>query len=167
MLRVKTIRGSGELERYLKRLKGIGVHAEIGFFPGGKYPNGQSVATVAYRNETGAGGIPRRPFMARTVKKHQKEWIRGITQGLRGGKITEARARRVYETYAQVVQGEIKRTIADWSPSDPRPNSPATIKRKAARAGKARKGIPIDPNRALIDTGRMIRSVDYRVGVKK
>lgn len=168
MLKIKTIERDGKLSIYLGQLADLKARAVIGFFPdAGKYKTGESVATVAYKNETGANGIPRRPFMARTVKVHNHEWLRGIRHNLTGGKLTRARIRHVCDLYGQVAQGDIKRTIADWPDNDPRKNSPATIARKAKRAKKANKGIPINPTRALIDTGKMIRSVDYRVEMGK
>ena len=59
--------------------------------------------------------------------------------------------------------GDIKRTISEWNPSDPRYNKPETIRRKARRARGGKGLLPIDPYTALIDSGVMIKSVESRV----
>lgn len=165
MLKVKSIKTDGKLNDYLRKVAGIKAQVKIGFFEGAKYPDGTSVALVAYKNETGGDRNPRRPFMKRTVQNNQRRWVRGIANNLRGGRFDRGTVYRAYSLCGQVAMGDIKRTIADWDPADPRLNSYKTIRRKAERAKRAKgKNVkPIDPTRALIDTGRMIASVQYKV----
>lgn len=168
-LEVKNIKiDDAELKKFAKQLKDCQCSVKVGFFGSARYPDGTYVAYVAYANETGAHKIPRRPFMKRTLEKNQKRWAKGIVTNIRGaGKITPWSVRKAFALCGQVAVGDIKRTIADWSPNDPRRNHPKTIQRKAARARKGgRNSVPINPERALIDTGRMIASVSYSVEMK-
>ena len=151
MLQVVTVRRGKLLDKYLKKIAQMKTGARVGILNGATYPDGLSVATVAYINENGEMRNPRRPFMHRTMEQNGEKWVRGIKNTVNGN-FSE-----------QVAKADMINTIKKWSPDDPRPNAPATIAAKArkARSGKGTTGI--DPNRVLIDTTTMIQSIDYEV----
>lgn len=168
MLEVKSIKANGHLNDYLRKIAAIRAQARAGFFSNAKYSDGTYVATVAIANETGANGIPRRPFMHRTLKDNEEKYARLIAHGIkRAGRFDKTSVKNAYEVCAQAMEGDMKRTIADWPPDDPRLNSATTIKMKAERAKKGKKhgknAKPINPERALIDTATMIGSVTHEV----
>ena len=163
MLKVEKIQMDGKLREWLKKSAGIRAQVQVGVFENAKYADGTPVALVAFKNETGANRIPRRPFLRRTLKKNQRRWVRGIITNIKWGGWNARTVRRAYELCGQVAVGDVKQTIAGWPPGDPRKNSPKTIARKRARARKGKKVKAIDPERALIDTGTMINSISYEV----
>lgn len=168
MLKVKSIKMDKRLEKYLKEISSIRAQVKIGFFEGAKYPDKTPVAVVAFKNETGSGGNPRRPFMHRTLQKNQKNWVRGIANNLKGKRFARPAVRNAYDLCGQTAVGDIKETISSWPPGDPRMNRRSTIARKAVRAKSGKRGRnsnPISPTTALIDTGKMIASVTYKVEV--
>lgn len=157
MLKVQSIKMDGKLNEHLKKVSAIRAQARAGFFRNSKYPDGTFVAVVAFQNETGANNVPRRPFMHRTLKDNQEKYVKGICANIkRFGRFDEDSVRSAYETCAQLMEGDIKRTIMDWLPSDPRFNSPATI------AEKRERGVE-NPERALVDTGTMVGKVAHEV----
>lgn len=162
MLQVVTVRRGKVLDKYLKKIAQIKTGAKVGILNGATYPDGLSVATVAYINENGEMGNPRRPFMHRTMEQNGEKWVRGIKNTVNGN-FSEANVIKAYDFAGQVAKADMINTIKEWSPDDPRPNAPATIAAKArkARSGKGTTGI--DPNRVLIDTTTMIQSIDYEV----
>ena len=131
----------------------------VGILNGATYPNGQSVAAVAAKNEYGWGRNPRRPFMHRTLKNNQRKWVKGIAYNIKSSRFTQGGVRRAYELAGSVAVEDMVQTIKDWSPNDPRPNSPKTIARKRARGKSSKKLKALNPHIVLIDTGTMIQSI--------
>lgn len=162
MLRVIGIHSSKKYEEYLKKISRIKANMKCGILSGATYPDGLSVATVAYINENGAMGNPRRPFMHRTLEQNQEKWAKGIVNNLTGN-VSVASVQRAYEFAGMTAKGDMVETIKKWSPNDPRANSPATIARKAAKGRKGKNTVATDPTQVLIDTGTMISSIDYEV----
>lgn len=159
--------GKGKLKHVISEINAIKqIHARVGFIDGATYPDGTKVAYVAYLNEFGDSNNPRRPFLAKTFKENNKRWIKGIAVTMKRGGLTKAAAKKAFEAAALVAVGDVKETIKQWNPNDPCPNSPATIKAKAERARKSKGLEAINPNTVLIDTGVMIRAVDYEVKQK-
>lgn len=128
-----------DIYKQLKKQKG---KIEVGFFEGEKYPDGKSVAQVAAFNEFGGGNTPPRPFMRTCVQNRRKEWRKIVRDELpknEDGRVTLAiLARRMVE--------DLKDYIKIWTRP---PNAPSTI---------ARKGF----NDPLVETGRMMNSVDWK-----
>ncbi len=160
---VADVKTNGELFRLLSKMTSIKGGMRVGFYPTATYPDGESVAYVAYLNEYGTATIPPRPFMERTAAKHNKKWTRGIENHILRNGIDQAVITEAFEMAGQVAVGDVKRTIADWPVTDPRSNAPSTIRRKRARTESGRGTVGIDPERVLIDTGVMIASVEYEV----
>lgn len=168
MLEIKSIKANGHLNDYLRKIAAIRAQARAGFFTNARYPDGTYVASVAIANETGANGIPRRPFMHRTLKDHEKSYARGIAYNIKaGGGFNKESVKNAYELCAQKMEGHMKETIENWPPGDPRLNSATTIRMKAERAkiGKrhGKNTEPINPERALIDTTVMVTSITHEV----
>lgn len=157
-----TVTGGEKLKLKIKELEKVKIGLKVGVLEGATYPDGMNVATVAYLNEYGTHNPPR-PFLKTTVDKQHKKWIKGVRNNLTKMGVTPQSLKTVFEMLGQTAQGDIKRTISEWSPTDPRPNKPATIAAKARRARAGKGTVGIDPNRVLIDTGRMIQSIDYEV----
>lgn len=128
-----------EIYKQLKKQRG---KIEVGFFEGEKYPDGKSVASVAAFNEFGGGKVPPRPFMRTCVQNRRKLWRRIVRDEL--AKNEDARVTLAILAQRMVV--DLKDYIKIWTMP---PNAPSTI---------AKKGF----NDPLVDTGRMMNSVDWR-----
>lgn len=119
-------------------------HGEIkvGFFEGEQYPDGKSVAEVAAYNEFGGGHTPPRPFMRTCVRNRRKLWRKVVQNEL-------AKNDDIHVTLSALADQmvlDLSDYIRIWTLP---PNAPSTI---------ARKGF----NDPLVDTGRMMRSVDWK-----
>lgn len=151
--------GQDKLNKKLRELSAIKANTKIGFFANSKYPDGTSVAYVAYLNEYG-GHNPTRPFMRRTVRKNIKKWVRGISHNIRFGGTSKSNVLNAYRKAGIVAVGDVKRTIQSWEPGG---NKPSTVEAKRRRGRNGRNQQAINPEQVLIDTGRMIASVAYEV----
>ena len=158
------VKVAGLLQQYLNKIRNINIVTEVGFFEGATYPDGTSVAYVAYLNEYGQHNPPR-PFLKRTMEKRLNAWTGLIQSVLKRNGLSRTSVHDAYNQVGIVAVGDVKKTIKDWNPNDPRPNKPATIKakmRKSANAG-GKNQVRNDPYRVLHDTGVMINSVVYKV----
>lgn len=125
-----------------KKLKHQYASAEVGFFEGEKYPDGTPVAAVAAHNEFGGGKTPPRPFMSTCMRNRRNVWRKVVQNNL----AKEVDARKTLAALCEQMVLDISDYIRIWTSP---PNAPATIKKKGFN----------DP---LVDTGRMMRSVDWR-----
>lgn len=155
------VKGNGaKLKAALRKIAECSkVSLDVGFFEDAKYPDGTSVAYVAYLNEYG-GHNPARPFMQQTAKKRMKNWTDGVKKAVEQTGVTPAGVKRAFEKAGQQAEGDIKRTIKDWPPGG---NAPSTVAAKARRARSGKNLVPINPETVLIDTGKMISSVSHEV----
>jgi hypothetical protein len=157
--------GSDKLNRKLAELKRVNkANVKVGFFDKATYSDGTSVAYVAYLNEYG-GHNPPRPFMKRTVKNNSNKWVKGIKASLKQSGLTADGISLAFHRAGLVAVGDVKRTIMDWHPNDPRPNSLSTIAIKARRGREGKNLQAINPRQVLVDTGRMVGAVMYEVKV--
>ena len=161
MLVVATARNINlpNLTKYIKDIENARYTTYIGYTEKAKYPDGKQVAYIAYLNEYG-GHNPPRPFLHRTAVLHYNEWTKLFQNTLISVGLN---ANGVYVAHKRVGikgVGDVKKTIAEWSPSDPRYNKPSTIRRKARRARSGKGLVPIKPETALIDSGVMISRVE-------
>lgn len=118
----------------------------VGFLEGATYADGTSVAEVATFQEYGTRSIPPRPFMRNTIKEHGGEWAGNAAQLLRENNLDLS---IVAPLMGELIKGQIQQSIVEFT--DP-PNAPSTIRKKGF-------------NKPLIDTGHMLRSVDYNVDI--
>jgi hypothetical protein len=138
----------------------VGVHEGAG-----KYPSGEDVGEVALYNEFGTGSIPARPFMAMAIDGGMSKidsWREEAISKIMDGTITAKKGLELIGFRTQVlVQNQIKSNT-------PPPNAPSTIKAKQA-SGRLPKKLKKDfagRTSTLIDTGLMLRSVQYKVFIK-
>lgn len=124
--------------------KAVDHSLSVGFINGATYPDGKSVASVAYFNEFGTDKIPSRPFFRRMIAKESPTW---------GGKLvgavkhTNFNFKKSMELLANDVEGALRQSIIETN--DP-PNAPYTIEKKGF-------------NKPLIDTSLMIKSITSEV----
>ena len=150
------------LREFAKQIRDAKYVTKVGFFPQAKYADGKQVAYIAYLNEYGDHNPPR-PFMKRTAEKRQNAWTKLFGYTLKTEGVSGQSIYRAHKKVGIVAEGDIKKTIHEWSPTDPRPNKPATIRRKAKRARGGKNLVPINPETVLIDSGVMISSVTSEV----
>ncbi len=156
------VKGMERFSSRLREIAAIRAQTQVGFFEKAKYPNGTSVAYVAYLNEYG-GHNPPRPFLKRTYRKNIKKWTKGIIVNIKHGGFNKSTVIRAYKMAGMVAVSDVKKTIATWNPSDPYPNDHKTIRAKERRGRSSESLEAIDPTRVLIDSGRMISSIQYEV----
>lgn len=149
-------------KRKLREIANMGADLKVGFLGGDSYPDGTSVAYVAYINEYGKGHNPERPFMKETSKDYMGRWINIIKSNVTDN-FDQASVMRAFEMAGMDAEGRIREQIKTWPNSSPRPNAPSTIARKAARGQSSSTTVAIDPNQVLIDTGVMINAVRHEV----
>lgn len=143
------------LEKYLNDLAGRldSLEVRAGFLGGGTYPDGTSIATVAYSNEYGAPGNnqPPRPFFRNAISENQGEWADAVARGIKAG----LDGRDVLEAVGAKIKGDIQTSIAEFS--DP------PLKESTLRARRTRKVMPTSSTKPLVDTRVMIGDVNYEV----
>jgi hypothetical protein len=123
------------------------------------YPEGESVADVAYYNEFGTDTIPSRPFMRQTFDTKSAELSKRIQAQM--GMILDGK-QSVYHALAilgEWYQLQIQKEIVDgnWTP-----NAPSTLKIKEAKSNSDNKETDGEVH-PLIDTGRLRQSIRYVV----
>ena len=137
--------GGEKLQRVLAE---IGSNMEgsvsVGFLGGATYPDGTSVAQVAFWNEYGTTRIPPRPFFRTMIANESPGW--GVLMQ-KAAKHYEYNGDTVLQFMGVKIAEQLQQSIAGWqTPS----NAPFTI---------AAKGF----NKPLVDTGQMQNSVDFEV----
>ena len=115
-------------------------------------PDMKYVAQYAYMNEFGTPSIPSRPFMRNSVRNNKEKWVQTLKKCLERGMDSED---------AIYFLGEEMRAdiISEIETGNFAPNSPLTVEFKKLK-GRT------EPNRPLIDSGILEKSIDYQV-VKK
>lgn len=138
--------------------KFMGGHKVVaGFFETAKYDDGTPVAYVAAQNEFGhpAENIPSRPFFRNAIKANEQKWENAAGQLMASvieGKLSKEQA---LDQLGALIKGDIQESIID---GEFEPLKQATLDARQSR--KRTKGVGTKP---LIDTGHMMRSVDYAV----
>jgi hypothetical protein len=143
-----TIKGGDKLQRALAEAIGKFKQGEVlrvGFLEKAKYPDGTPVALVAAIQNFGAPSknIPPRPFFSNMIRSKSPSWpkeMATLAQTLKG-------STAVLTQMGERIKDQLQQSI--HSTNDP-PLSPKTI---------ARKGF----SKTLIDTKKMLDSVDYEV----
>lgn len=143
------------LEKYLNGLveRLNATEVRVGFIDGNTYPDGTSVAQVAYENEYGVpeNNQPPRPFFRRSIDKNKEEWVQAISNGIASG----ATARDTLEIVGARAAGDVQISISELV--DP-PLSPTTIKLRREREKN-----PTTSTKPLVDSRTMINDVNYEV----
>ena len=108
---------------------------------------GELIAPQAAANEFGAPGIPARPFLRTTLNKKKDEWVRNVVAAFRAGRTPEEVLALVGGRMAEDIQATI------MSNMPPRNSDLTRLRKNAEGAGKG----------TLVDTGSLVRSIDYEV----
>jgi hypothetical protein len=148
------VQGGEKLEHALSQMAANAQPAtlRVGFLEGATYPadakrhrkGGLHVATVAFWNEFGTRTAPPRPFFRTMIKKKSPGWGRSLARILQNNQYNSHKSMALMGVgISQQLQNSINSNI-------PPPNAPYTV---------AKKGF----SRTLIDTGVMLRSVDFQV----
>ena len=123
-----------------------GGSVKVGFMDGATYPDGTSVAAVAFWNEYGvpAQGQPPRPFFRQMIAKESPKW------GAKMGKLAKAcnyDGAHVLAIMGEDIKGSLKASIVNFhSPS----LAPSTVEAKGF-------------SKPLVDTSHMLNSIDVEV----
>jgi hypothetical protein len=137
-----------------------GHKVTAGFFESAKYANGTPVAYIAAIQEFGypEGNIPSRPFFRNAIKANEQKWgdVAGrLIESAIEGKLSESQA---LEQLGSMIKGDIQESIIDGDFE--------SLKQSTLVARQSRKRTAGVANKPLIDTGHMMRSVDYTVEEK-
>lgn len=114
---------------------------------------GEPVAPYAAANEFGTSRIPARPFLRSTIDAKGNEWADYL------GKAIRARVplKTALELTGEKMKSDVKATIAgNMAPA----NAPSTIRRKLRQEDE---GGGMMHSGTLIETGSLLRSIDYEV----
>lgn len=130
-----------EISQRLGSAKGL----QVGFLDGATYPDGQSVASVAYMNEFGTRTAPARPFFRPAVAEHKAEWADALASLV---KASDYDTEKALGQLGAVIVDDIKASIQAVS-------SPPLAKSTIAAKGSSK---------PLEDTGLMLNSVSFQVG---
>lgn len=121
-----------------------GGSVSVGFMSGATYPDGTPVAAVAFWNEFGGMDRPARPFFRGMISKESPTWAGKMAKL---AKMTNYDGPRVLGLMGEDIKGALVQSINDFETPG---LAPSTI---------AAKGFA----KPLIDTGTMLRAVDYEV----
>lgn len=137
-----------------------GHKVTAGFLDTAKYSDGTPVASVAAQNEFGnpAKNVPSRPFFRNAVKANEQKWGTAagrLIESAIEGKIPKEQA---LDQLGQLIKGDIQESILDGDFE--------SLKQSTLDARQSRKRTAGVANKPLIDTGHMMRSVDYVVEEK-
>lgn len=156
------IQSSNKWKAVLDKILKTKAEVKVGFLGGDRYPDGTSVAYVAYINEYGKGRNPERPFVRETVKDYMSKWIKIIEQTIKDD-MSQENILRAYELAGMDAEGLMREQIKTWPTNSPRPNAFSTVWAKDRRAQSGKGTVANDPEQVLIDTGVMIGAIRYEV----
>lgn len=148
------LKGSDAL---MKKLEGIakrmgGGSVSVGFMEGATYPDGTSVAAVAFWNEYGKGvqskegnyfQLPR-PFFRRMIAAESPTWSKKMAKL---AKATDYNGPQVLGLMGEDIKGALQQSINDFQSP---PLAPSTVEAKGFA-------------KPLIDTTHMLNSITYEV----
>lgn len=139
------MRGGGKFKAALKQAvdKAAGGTVRVGIIESQTYPDGESVAQVAYWNEYGTATIPARPFFRNTIADKQGEWAEKAAELLKQSDEPD----QVLALIGEGIKGDIVTAIQNFT--DP-PNADSTVKRKGF-------------DKPLVDTGDLWRAIQSEV----
>lgn len=142
-----TISGGTKLEKALAEISKKVTKAselDVGFLADATYPDGTSVALVAAFNEFGTSKSPPRAFFRGMIKEKSPEWPDAVGDLLVANGYDGT---RTLEQTGAAIKGQLQEAITVYV-------GPPLAESTVARKGN---------DKALIDTGTMLKSVAYRV----
>lgn len=145
---VETLQGSDSVMRKLADIaKRMGAgHVDVGFMEGATYPDGTSVAGVAFWNEFGvpSHGQPPRPFFRNMIAAESPTWPQKMA-GI--AKAADYDGDRVLGIMGEDIVGALSQSIVSFQ--EPA-LAPSTVENKGFA-------------KPLIDTSHMLNSITYVV----
>lgn len=118
----------GSLDQALNRLVSRKEqHVKVGILDNSKYPDGTSVATVAFMNEYGTSKIPPRPFFRQTISEQKSNWTQLAKDAIQMGYSIE----HTLGLVGAQMQSDLQYSIMSWT--NP-PNAPYTVAIKGFNA---------------------------------
>lgn len=151
-----TLKGGDRLIRRLQEMAQAQGKVRAGILENAtNHETGEPIAPYAAFNEYGTADIPARPFMRSTIQREGKTWSKGLVRMLTNGRDVQGALKLTGMRMAEDIQATINSNMAP-------PNSPATIRAKTKKVDGGDLGETMTPG-TLIDTGSMIRAVDYEV----
>ncbi len=169
-------------ERLVKILSGISKNADswvnVGFLEGATYPDGTSVAQVAFWNEFGHGGrfpAPPRPFFRSMVAENSGKWPLRLAKAM---KYYEFDADKSMRAMGESIKGELQESIIKMNAPALSPttlmlrriygNNPQEIRARDVLAAQelveeGYDGATGTQAKPLVWTGHMLNSIDYEV----
>ena len=145
----KVLKISDKIEKRLNEIaKKMEVSLKVGFMSGAVYPEtGTPVASVAFLNEFGHGGIypaPPRPFFRNMIANESPGW--GVKMS-KLAKVTNYDGQKVMSSMGEDIKGALKQSITDFTTPE------------LAESTKKAKGF----DKPLIDSSHMENSITYEV----
>lgn len=147
---------------------------KVGFVQGSKAnrenSGGLTNVDVATFNELGTSTIPPRPFLGPSIRNNHARYMeilrRFVKEQVQTGKRSYP---SVLNLLGAKAAADVKNFVTQGDPIPP-PNAPSTLKRKQKLGrgspveGPTREGeAPLTDVRTLVDTGRMINSITWKV----
>jgi hypothetical protein len=144
-----TISGGDRLEAALRAMAAKVSNPgtlRVGWLENAKYPDGTSVALIAFINEYGAPsrGQPPRPAVRNMIADKRGEWPKAIGDLLKANNYDAA---VTLNQAGQAIAGQLRQSIATITQP---PLAPSTIKAKGF-------------DKPWIETGFLLQSVDFEV----
>lgn len=139
--------GGSKLEAALAEIaKRVTTASEVsvGFLVDATYPDGKPVAMVAALNEFGHENVPPRPFFREMIQEKSPEWPEAVGDLLISNNYDGC---RTLEQSGAAIKGQLQEQITVYA-------GPGLVESTIERKGH---------DKELIDSGVMLRSVDYRV----
>lgn len=174
-----TLTGGTKLSKVLAQIgKDAAGGLTVGFLSGATYPDGTSVAQVAFWNEYGHGGnfpAPPRPFFRKMIADESGGWGVKLSKAL---KYYDYDAEKALRAMGEDIKGALQQSISTLESPELSPttlmlrktfgNNPGDIRRRdvleAQRmVAEGEEGATGTQAKPLIWTGHMLNSVDYEV----
>lgn len=174
-----TLKGGDKIEKILKQIgdKASGG-VNVGFLSGATYPDGTSVAQVAFWNEYGHGGnfpAPARPAFRQMIEKESAGWPEKMAKGL---EYYNYDAAKMFAAMGDNIKGALQESISNFDGVALSPttlmlrkqfgNNPQNIRlsdvleaQRLVAAGE--EGASGTQGKPLVWTGHMLASVDFEV----
>lgn len=173
------VSGGAKARRVLEAIgdkAGKGGLLRVGYLESSKYPDGMSVAQVAFRQEFGTPDarfpIPPRPTFRMMIAKHKAEWSKQLAVLLKTDGYDAAKSLR---TMGVVIKDELVDSVLNANVA---PISPVTAMVRKIRKGRAtlrtvfeairlvragKTGVTGAGARRLVDSGVMERAPDFEI----
>lgn len=159
MLKINSLQfDNPKLQQKIKKRLKSKANLEIGFIDGAKYPNGASVASVAFWNNYGTWNIPARPFFDNAISENKKKWFQTYKQAIQSGR----NSIEALEITGTVAKDDISQSIVNYNEV---PNAEVTINGGFVKS-KTGKIIKIEgkgSSNPLVNTAFMASNVTYKV----